>query len=260
VLGSMANPSILLSWRNSVTRKNAFAALAVASGLLFIGSSTRAADVQAPQPFTATYTVEWKGMSAGISTLELARDDSGGYIYRSKNLARGIFRVAFPDAITQTSTFDVKGGTVIPRKYESDDGSKKTDRDVSLTFDWDAKRARGTAEDKPVDAPVKPGTQDALSVQMQLMMELAAGKSPTSFWLIDKNEAKEYQYTREKTESVDTPLGKLDTVVYKSQRTGSDRFMRFWLAPSLGYVPVKAERRRGDKLDFGLKIKDLKKS
>ena len=239
--------------------RNLLAAAALASGVWFAGSSAQAADVQALQPFIATYTVEWKGMSAGISTLELLKEDSGGYVYRSKNLARGIFRVAFPDAITQTSTFDIKSGVVVPRKYDSDDGSKKTDRDVSLTFDWNAKRARGTAEDKPVDVPVKPGTQDALSVQMQLMMELEAGKSPTSFWLIDKNEAKEYQYTREKTESVDTPLGKLDTVVYKSQRTGSDRFMRFWLAPSLGYVPVKAERRRADKLDFGLKIKELKR-
>jgi hypothetical protein len=233
----------------------------IAGGITVFGSSAHAADAQTLQLFTATYTVEWKGMGAGVSTLELVKNDSGGFTYRSKNLARGIFRVAFPDAITQTSTFDLsKTGEVIPHKYESDDGSSKTDRDVSLTFDWEAKRARGTAENKPVDAVLKPGTQDALSVQIQLMKELEAGKSPTTFWLIDKNEAKEYQYTREKTESVDTPLGKLDTVVYKSQRTGSERFMRFWLAPSLGYVPVKAERRRGDKLDFALKIKNLKKN
>jgi hypothetical protein len=227
--------------------------------LALLGSTAFAAEIKAPDPFTATYNVEWKGMTAGTSMLELTRDGDN-YVYRSKNLARGVFKIAFPDAITQTSTFHIdKSGNVQPQKYESDDGSKKTDRDVTLTFDWDAKRARGTAEDKPVDSPLKPGTQDALSVQIQLMMELAAGKSPTSFWLIDKNEAKEYQYTREKTESLDTPLGKLDTIVYKSQRTGSDRFMRFWLAPSLGYVPVKAERRRGDRLDFALRLKDLKK-
>jgi Protein of unknown function (DUF3108) len=219
------------------------------------------AHAQAPQPFTATYTVEWKGMSAGVSTLELLRTSSGAYEYRSRNLARGIFRIAFPDAITQTSTFTIDGnGNVVPQTYLSDDGSKKTDRDVSLTFDWANNRARGTAEDKPVDVALKPGTQDALSVQIQLMIELAAGKSPTRFWLIDKNEPKEYQYTRERTETIDTPFGKLDTVVYKSQRTGSDRFMRFWLAPSKGYLPVKAERRRGDRLDFALKIKDFKSS
>jgi hypothetical protein len=244
-----------------VIHRKLLAVLAVASGVINVCSSAQAADVQEPQPYTATYTVEWKGIGAGLSTLELLKNSDGGFTYRSKNLARGIFRMAFPDAITQTSQFTVsKSGDIVPHRYLSDDGSKNTDKDVSLTFDWDAKRARGTAENKPVDSPVTPGTQDALSVQIQLMMELKAGKSPTTFWLIDKNEAKEYQYTREKTESVDTPLGKLDTIIYKSQRTGSDRFMRFWLAPSLGYVPVKAERRRGDKLDFALKIKELKQN
>jgi hypothetical protein len=226
-----------------------------------MGSYTSsAADSQPLQPFKATYNVEWKGMGAGTSTLDLERANNGTYVYRSSNQARGIFRVAFPEAITQTSTFTIEpNGTVVPQAYASDDGSKKTDKDVSLVFDWNAKRAKGTAEDKPVDAPVQPGTQDALSVQIQLMNELQNGKSPTEFWLIDKNEAKEYQYTRERTENVQTPLGNLETVVYKSQRKGSDRFMRFWMAPSLGYVPVKAERRRGDKLDFALKIRDLQK-
>lgn len=228
--------------------------------ILGIGSSV-AAHAQPPEPFIATYTVEWKGMGAGVSTLELLRSPSGTYEYRSKNLARGIFRIAFPDAITQTSKFTIgPNGDVVPQTYLSDDGSKKTDRDVSLTFDWPNQRVRGTAEDKPVDTALKPGTQDALSVQIQLMIELAAGKSPTKFWLIDKNEPREYHYTRERTETVDTALGKLETVVYKSQRTGSDRFMRFWIAPSKGYLPVKAERRRGDKLDFSLKIRDVKSS
>jgi len=234
--------------------------MAFAGGMTAVGAEAGAAEVQTLEPFVATYAVEWKGMTAGTSSLELVRDNASGYVYHSKNQARGVFRVAFPDAITQSSSFDIsKSGEVKPRKYESDDGSNKTDKDVSLTFDWNAMRARGTAENKPVDTPLKPGTQDALSVQIQLMIELAAGRSPTTFWLIDKNEAKEYQYTRERTESLDTPLGKLDTVVYRSQRVSSDRSMRFWLAPSLGFVPVKAERRRGDKLDFALKIKELKK-
>jgi hypothetical protein len=235
---------------------------AMLAALAIVGAGTAvAADVHPPQPFVATYTVEWKGMSAGVSTLELTRSNSGLYEYRSKNLARGIFRVAFPDAITQTSTFTLSPtGDVIPQAYTSDDGSKKTDRDVSLVFDWPGQRAHGRAENKPVDTPVKPGTQDALSVQIQVMMELAAGKSPTSFWLIDKNEPKEYTYTRERTETLDTPLGKLETLVYKSQRAGSDRYMLFWLAPAQGFLPVKAERHRGDRLDFALKVRELKKT
>lgn len=226
---------------------------------LLIALPSLAGAQQPPEPFVATYNVEWKGMSAGVSTLELKKAESGIYTYHSRNLARGIFKIAFPDAITQTSTFELKNGTVVPLTYVSEDGSSKTDKDVSLQFDWAAKRARGTAEDKPVDAPLQPGTQDALSVQIELMKELTAGRSPTHFWLIDKDEAKEYEYTRERTETVNTALGKLETVVYSGKRPGSNRFTRFWLAPSLGYLPVRAERRKGDRLDFSLAIKDVKR-
>jgi hypothetical protein len=235
------------------------ACLLLAIVALTIGGNA-VASAQPVEPFSVTYNVEWKGMTAGTAKVEVTNQPDGTYKYRSSNLARGVFRVAFPDAITQTSTFKVADdGTIQPLTYLSDDGSKKTDKDVSLTFDWNAKRARGTAENKPVDTELKPGTQDALTVQIQLMRELAAGRSPTTFWLIDKNEAKEYQYSRERTETIDTALGKVETVVYRSQRKGSDRYMLFWLSPNHMYLPVKAERHRGDRLDFSLKVRELKK-
>ena len=197
--------------------------------------------------------------SAGTSTLELKHGSSDTYVYRSRNVARGVFRLAFPDAITQTSTMTLGENGIKPLTYGSDDGSKNTDRDVSLVFDWNAQRVRGTAENEPVDVPLQPGVQDPLSVQVQLMSELAAGRSPTRFLMIDKDEVKEYEYVRERTETIDTPLGKLETVVYRSQRIGSDRSTRLWLAPSLGYVPVRAERRRGDRIDFSMQLRELKK-
>jgi hypothetical protein len=228
--------------------------------VVLTGTGNAIASGQPVEPFSVTYAVEWKGMTAGTSKVEVTNLPNGTYRYQSSNLARGVFRLAFPDAITQTSTFKIADdGMVQPLSYVSDDGSKKTDKDVTLNFDWDAKRARGTAENKPVDAELKPGTQDPLTVQIQLMRELKAGRAPKMFWLIDKNEAKEYRYSRERTETIDTALGKLDTVVYRSQRNGSDRYMLFWLAPDQGFIPVKVERHRGDRLDFSLVLRDFKR-
>jgi hypothetical protein len=52
----------------------------------------------------------------------------------------------------------------------------------------------------------------------------------------------------------------LDTVVVASQREGGNRILRMWFAPSLGYVPVQAERTRDGKLEFALRIKTLKQA
>jgi hypothetical protein len=213
-----------------------------------------------PAPFLAKFAIEWKGLTAGYSTLELTRTALDTYTYRSRNVARGIFRLAFPDAISQTSTFSIVSGAVRPSSYEADDGTRNSDQAVTLQFDWHTRRVKGTAAKKPVDVALEPGTQDAMSVQIALMVELAAGRSPTSFWLMDNDEIKEYQYVREGSDTLNTPIGKLDAVIYRSERAGSDRVTRLWLAPQLGYLPVRAERRRKDKIDFELTIRELKKS
>jgi len=227
--------------------------------LLFGAARQGAADEPGVPLFTATYELRWHSLVAGYSTLTLSQVSPGTYDYSSVNRARGLFRLAFPDAIRERSEFRIVHGHVEPLMYEEDNGAGKASQDVHLSFDWSTRRASGTAAGKTVDQPLERGTQDPLSVQVELMRDLIAGEAPTHFLLFDKNSAQEYQYTRERTETLDTPLGRLDTVIYRSDRPDSDRVMRLWLAPSLGYLPVQAERRRKGKVEFELRIRKLQR-
>jgi hypothetical protein len=218
------------------------------------------AAADAMQPFVATYGVEWRGMGAGTSTLELEPLDDDRWSYRSRNMARGVFRLAFPNAITQTSIFRIHDDQVVPLIYRADDGSKSTARDISLDFDWSGRRATGTAEDEKVSVELQPGMQDALSVQIALMRELAAGRTPETFLLVDKGDVKMYRYTLDGEERVSTPLGEFDTRVYRSQREGSNRVTKLWLAPSLGWVPVRAQQTRGERVEFSMTLRKLDKA
>jgi hypothetical protein len=211
------------------------------------------------RPFVATYSVEWRGMSAGTSTFELDRSGADEYVYSSRNVARGFFRLAVPGTVTQTSHFVIANGIVQPSSYRADDGSSGTARDVMLNFDWRTGRASGTAEDRPVNLTLKPGTQDSISVQIALMLELLAGREPERFWLLDKDEIKEYLYTREGPATVETPAGKFETVIYRSERSGSSRITRLWLAPSLQHLPVKAEQLRNGKRELTLTLRALQR-
>jgi hypothetical protein len=227
--------------------------------LLALGAAPEGECAGELEPFTATYAVEWHGITAGYSTLALKQTGPGTYTYSSHIRARGLFRIAFPDVMTQVSTFRLSDGEVQPLNYHEDDGSGDKKQDVSLDFDWETHRVHGVNGTKLVDKPIEPGTQDPFSVQIALMRDLAAGHPPTSFVLFDKDEAKQYQYTRERTETLETPLGRLETVVYRSDRPGNDRVTRLWLAQSLGYLPVQAERRRGDRVDFSLRVREMKR-
>lgn len=206
------------------------------------------------KPFKATYTAEWKGMTAANSTVELRRAGPDTYSYSSVNTARGLFRMAFPDALTQVSTFRMVDGRVVPLKFT---GTDEKERPIDLTFDWDKKRVTGVAKEKTVDLELPDGTQDAMSLQIASVRNLASGKLQDSVWMIDANKLKEYQLHLEGNARIDTELGALDALIYTSRRPNSDRFTRTWVAPTLGYLPVRAESVRGKKVEVTLLIQSI---
>ncbi len=217
----------------------------------------------APQSFLASYSVNWRGMNAGTTEVELRPDpkDPAGktYEYASRANARGMFRAFFSEEITQTSWLLIEDTGVRPLRYRADDGSDDTGRDIALDFDWTAQRVTGTAEDKPVALELSPGVQDVMSMQIATMRDLARGAVPSAYTIVDKDRIKRYSYVREPDAKLETALGQVDTVVYRSQREGSKRAMRTWYAPSLGFIPVRAERLREGKREMLMEIRELKR-
>jgi Protein of unknown function (DUF3108) len=207
-----------------------------------------------PAPFIATYQVAWHGITAGESTLTLVEQSPDTFTYSSNIKAHGLFRLVFPDALVQSSTFTLADGHVVPLHYQENGLGRDRSDVVDLSFDRSTGRVHGTADTHAVDQPLDAGIQDPMSVQIELMRQLQAGLVPTQFKLFDKNEAKEYFYTRERTEVLNTPLGALQTVVYRSDRPDSDRVTRLWLAPKLNYMPLQANRSRKGDVDLSMRI------
>jgi hypothetical protein len=219
-------------------------------------ATATATDVNAAiAPFSARYQADWKGITVGTSDLDLKQDTvPEHYVYTWTITARGIFRL-YRDKVTQKSWLSIDEGHIRPDKYHAEDGASKVD----LDFDWNTRRARGTSENKPVDLTLKDGTQDVMSIQVEVMLDLKKGNLPKTFSIIDKDELKEFIYTQEGTAHLRTDLGQLDTVVVASQRAGNNRILRMWFAPSLGFVPVQAERSRDGKLELAMRIKSLRR-
>ena len=224
------------------------------------GNAEQAAIASVLRPFTAVLAVDWKGINAGYSTLELTRNGNDRWTYSSRSEARGLAKLFVPGDITQTSQFTVVNGDVQPLKFRGDDGTSDDSRDISLDFDWPHNRVTGVAERRKVQLDLRAGAQDDLSAQIYTMLDLARGaKLPPSFFVVDKDEIKEYGYRQEGSVRLRTAVGDVDTIVVSSQRKGSPRTLRTWFAPSLGYVPVKAERTRDGKVEFSMVIRNLKR-
>src|ERR1700761_8283325 len=153
------------------------------------------ADSDALKPFQASYAWVWHGMTVAVSTLKLEQHQDT-WVYSSKSDPRGLGKM-FSEHPVQESTLLVTDTGVRPLHYKADDGTSATKRDADVQFDWEHKRATGVYEDAKVDMPLQSGTQDDLSVQIALMVELLAERTPNQFLMIDKNQVREYHYQRE---------------------------------------------------------------
>lgn len=206
------------------------------------------------KPFKAHYFADWKGINVAVSDIELqAGDAPDAYVYRWSVAARGIFKVAYSDPVIQTSWLKIERGHVRPYKYRGAEGGKSVDVD----FNWTTMRGTGTSEDKPLDLVLKDGAQDLNSIQVEIMADLKNGDLPKTFQILDKDQLKDFDYTNEGPARIHTELGELDTIVVASSRQGNDRVMRIWFAPSLGFVPVQAQRTRHGSVEFSMKIQSL---
>jgi hypothetical protein len=230
------------------------------AGALFLASlASTGAAAQTPgepgiAPFIAHYEASWKGISVGTSEIQLLRGtEPGEYLYTWTITARGIARIAYRDDLVQRSWLNLIGEHVRPQKYFGKEGSQT----VELNFDWHDKRATGVSETKPVDIKLPDGTQDVMSIQVEVMLDLKNGNLPQTFAIIDKDQLKDFNYTNEGTARIRTAIGELDTIIVTSQRAGNNRILRMWFAPSLGFVPVQAERSRDGKVEIAMRVKSV---
>jgi hypothetical protein len=239
------------------TRRSALGLIAVALLLGAPAPGAAAAD-DGPaglQPFKVRYQATFRGISGGQIENGLRRGErSGQWIYETRAFPNLLGRVAVSPQARERGTMEVTSAGVRPLSFQFDDGKSDLAKDVRFAFDWSAGRVAGVAQGEAFDLPVAPGTQDTASVQTAMIVELLAGREPKGFTILMGKRLREYRYWSEGRATVVTPMGQFDTVVWANQRDGSDRVVKVWHAPSLGFAPVQAVQFRKGQLETQLKL------
>ncbi len=219
--------------------------------------STGAATAGELKPYTASYHGIWHGMTVAVSTLKLVQSGDS-WTFSSRSAPRGIGKLAsgvFPPL--QLSVVRVTAQGVLPQSFKSSGGD--AGKSIELAYDWQSHRVTGTYEGARVDLPLTARVQDDGSVQLALMVELLAGRTPPSVQLIDKNGVREYDFTRGREETLKTPIGDVRTVIFKAQKKYSPRITSFWCAPDRGYIPMKVQQKKGEDVQWTLELQSLKR-
>jgi len=207
-----------------------------------------------PAPFSATYSARYRGFRMGNLRYALRSPEPGKFIYESRAEPRLIARLFVSDDAIERSVMHIDAAGVRPLQWFREDGKSGEKEDGVLTFDWEDGRVRGTVEEDPVDLPTEPGLQDSLSFLIAIQTALLRGHEPETFAMVDGDRIKHYHNTRLGMDKIKTEAGAFSAVIFEISRPGSDRVSRVWYAPSLDYLPIRAEQERDGRVESVLEL------
>lgn len=206
----------------------------------------RAQDAAALVPFEAQYKVRMSGLG-GTMTLRLERD---GDVWRASSTLKpkGLAAMFAGGTVEESATFDVVDHRVRPMRYTVRDTVGRNDDTGHLDFDWDSATASGRDNDAELEYPIDAMTVDRASLQYALMMDLARGRSAAAYTMLDGDRRKPLVIEQSGERSVDVPLGTYGTLEVHHQTRGSSRRAVLYMAEALGFLPVRIEQYKNDKL------------
>lgn len=184
-----------------------------------------------PAHYSASYTANYNGLP--VKTLRQFSRNGNGYLLSTK-------AENFLGRITEEERFEVNDqGEILPLSYKYDRSIFGKNRTEETLFKVSAKLVVNTYKDKTVELPLDKSLLAPLSYQVKMRQDLLAGKKDFHYRVVYRNHIKDYRYKIIREEVIDSPMGKLQTVVLQRVREDSARETYLWLAKSLDYLPVK---------------------
>jgi hypothetical protein len=214
------------------------------AGLVLAAGAASAADPSLI-PYTAVYSVEYKGKDLGTSEFKLTYDAGRDvYEFSSQVQAKGFLKLARPNPVIERSEFRSAGNRLVPIEFWYEDGSRKGDGNLHIAFDWDRHVATVTGENGRREVALQDGALDRATIEVALMRDLNANGKPGHYLLADEDDVKPYDFTDAGETTTATGLGPITTRAFAQHRENSSRATTIWVAPKLRYLPARIERRK----------------
>jgi hypothetical protein len=199
--------------------------------------------------YSADYEVRYKGRHVANATFAVRSLAPGEYQFDSSTAARGLLRLASPNAALETSRFDIAAGKLRPQHFSYEDGSRKGEDNFTIDFDASNDVIRVMGPQVSLTLPFEPDLLDRGSLQVALMHTLNQCIAPQQLRYVDDDGVATYRYSRLEDLAADTGIGDVPTVRFAQQSEGSSRRTIIWLAPEYGFVPVRIEQERNGEVE-----------
>lgn len=209
----------------------------------------QAADLQ---PFSASYTADWKQLPmSGSAERSLSKNDNGSWTLNFK----ASMLVA---SLTEESTLKLDKDALLPQSYHFERGGLGKAKKVNLDFDWTTKMVTGTDRGDPVKVPLNTGMLDKSTYQLALQRDVAAGKKSMSYQVVEGEDTDTYDFRVIGQEKVQTKAGSVDAIKVERVRdpTQNKRITEMWFAKDWGYILVALRQVETDGKEYNIMLLD----
>lgn len=227
-------------------------------GCIVLGSwaPQRVSALSVPE-LEARYDVYGFGVPIGEMALRFAPQGENGYRIETDGRTTGLAALFLRKAVRETAEGTWSDGAVRPLRFEriiTDDG--KPEEEIHLEFDRTEDAVRARTLEASAELPLDPSLLDPLSIHLAVKADLAQGRRPAEYILMDKTRPRTYRVSYGQ-DVVETPLGRFETVLITQRSTDSDRVTRFWYAPALDHMPVQIAQTKDGRERLRLVISHL---
>jgi len=198
------------------------------------------------QPFSASYTADWKQLPfSGTAERSLQVQDDGTWKldFSASMLVAGL---------NETSWLTLQNGEVQPQKYRYSRSGMGKSKKIKQDFDWSTNQVTGSDRGKPINATLIQGVQDKSSYQLALQRDIADGKTSMSYQVFDGSDLDTYDFRVLGEESVETMVGTVDAIKVERVRdpTQSKRITILWFAKDWDYLLVRLQQVERDGKEY----------
>jgi hypothetical protein len=197
---------------------------------------------QFPDHFAAHFVLKAFGATVGEGEWRLKPSQNGRFVWEAHARTAGIALLFRDVKISETSQSEYFEQSFRPLMYRYDRTGDNKAETAEVSFDWHKGIARNTVKGKTWQMPVPVGTLDKITYLLAMMSDLSAGKRTMRYTIADGGKLKVYDMRELGTETLDTPLGSLETLKMERHRRDG-RETTLWCAPALGFLPVKVMHR-----------------
>jgi hypothetical protein len=228
--------------------------------LTVLSLATQADEPQNKPILSLQYGFYLGGLNNGTVYRHLYQTGENRYEFHTQIVPRGLAAWYLNKTMYQRTTFQVTAKGVLPLRYEYFEKGKKTVAPILIEFDWVTRRAK---QSKPLEREWAINEQFADNESSLFSIIYYAIHQQTRFeiHLLNGKKAKPVTYKYEiiaGRQKLETDLGPLEVIYIREDKPKNTKLVnKTWLAPGLGYVPVRIDQDIKGEPDLSMRLQKI---